>query len=70
MRGLQGDMEEFRQATAHHEQRPRPPNKAKSSFYEGPPQRPGSVRGRFLKVRGSVDGVKAVIWFCSNTRGA
>lgn len=30
--------------------RPRPPQKSKVSFYEGPPQRPGTIRGRFSKV--------------------
>lgn len=54
MRGVeQGDLDEFRRRMGQLQCQPRPPNKSKSSFYEGPPQRPGSVRGRFLKVWGA-----------------
>lgn len=50
MRGLQGDLEEFRRQMGLSRQSPRPPNKTKSSFFEGPAQRAGTIRERFFKV--------------------
>ncbi|CAM9987354.1 unnamed protein product, partial [Discosporangium mesarthrocarpum] len=50
MRGLQGDLEEFRQRISKFRPRPHPPNKTKSTFFEGPPRPPGSARARFIKA--------------------
>ncbi|CAM9171599.1 unnamed protein product [Ectocarpus sp. 8 AP-2014] len=50
MRGLQGDLEDFQRCTHPGQSQPRPPNKPKSSFYEGPPQRTGTLRERFFKA--------------------
>ena len=48
---IQEDLEDFRMCVNPQRSRPRPPNKMKPTFYEGPPQPPGTVRGRFLKVK-------------------
>ncbi|CAM9836272.1 unnamed protein product, partial [Ectocarpus sp. 13 AM-2016] len=50
MRGLQGDLEDFQRCIHPGQSQPRPPNKPKSSFYEGPPQRTGTLRERFFKA--------------------
>ncbi|CAN0291510.1 unnamed protein product [Ascophyllum nodosum] len=47
---IQEDLEDFRMCVNPQRSRPRPPNKMKPTFYEGPPQPPGTVRGRFLKA--------------------
>lgn len=51
MRGLQEDLKDFQRCVRSSQPQPRPPNKPKSSFYEGPPQRSGTLRERFFKVR-------------------
>ncbi|CAM9952189.1 unnamed protein product, partial [Scytosiphon promiscuus] len=53
MRELQGDLEDFQKCVLPVQSQPRRPNKPKSSFYEGPPQRPGTLRERFLKASGN-----------------
>lgn len=52
MRGMQGEMDDFRHCIRPQGSRRRPPNKLKSTFYEDPPRRPESLPllGRFLKV--------------------
>ncbi|CAM9470914.1 unnamed protein product, partial [Laminaria digitata] len=50
MRGRQVDMQEFQRCVRPSRSQPRPPNKTKSSFCEGPPNRPGTARGRFFKA--------------------
>lgn len=50
MRGLQGDLEDFQRCVRASQSQPRPPSKPKSSFYEGPPQRSGTLREGFFKV--------------------
>lgn len=50
IRELQEDLEDFQKCVLPTQSQPRRPNKPKSSFYEGPPQRSGTLRERFFKV--------------------
>ena len=50
MRAMQGDLEDFQRCVRPAQGQPRRPNKPKPSFYEGPPQRSGTVQERFFKV--------------------
>ncbi|CAM9569994.1 unnamed protein product, partial [Choristocarpus tenellus] len=66
MRGLQQNLDEFRNRLSQSHTRPFPPNKTKSAFFDSPSHPLGCARARFLKASENIG--KTLRFMCKATK--